>query len=193
MIETILLSAAAFAGTNMDDLVLNVLFFSRTDDRKARMQVTAGKYMGMGVLVLISLLGAWGFGQLPQKWLAAMGLVPMALGVRELIDAFCKKANGTDPEKNVPMRHPALDAAFVTVANGADNIGVYVPLFASFVPWQLALSAVVFALLTGLWCWVGKIIAHVPALETALKKRRKIIVPAVYLTLGLYILLGGLM
>jgi cadmium resistance protein CadD (predicted permease) len=47
-----------------------------------------------------------------------------------------------------------LAVASVTVANGGDNLGVYIPLFAN-EPKSIGMYAALFALLTAIWCAVG--------------------------------------
>lgn len=86
-----------------------------------------------------------------------------------------------------------LNAALVTVASGADNIGVYIPLFAGFAVRQIALAVCVFLILTALWCWMGKKLAGLSFLRRALVRWKKVVVLAVYLVLGGYILIRNLL
>ena len=83
-----------------------------------------------------------------------------------------------------------LSIAAITLANGADNVGVYVPFFvASRTHLQLVL--VVYGLLVLVWCAVGKWLGrHVLALKS-LARWGHWIVPFVLIGLGAYILLYG--
>jgi cadmium resistance protein CadD (predicted permease) len=42
--------------------------------------------------------------------------------------------------------------ALVTMANGGDNLGIYIPAFAVHSGHEIAVIAVVFAAMTALWC-----------------------------------------
>lgn len=67
-----------------------------------------------------------------------MGLLPIALGIKELLQEFYKKGkegNGDDSDDIEIKPHfqkaggcPSfLEIAMVTIANGGDNIGIYTP------------------------------------------------------------------
>lgn len=181
MWEAFAASAAAFAATNIDDIFILMMLFAQCgkDDRGA---VVAGQYLGMGLLTAVSMLGAVGLGQVPETWLRLLGLVPIALGVR----AWVKR---NLPEEDAPSAVGMLSTAGLTVANGADNIGVYIPLFTGFDGRQTALCAGVFAAMTLLWCLLGARLADLPRVAEAIRKYKGILVPAVLILLGLSILL----
>ena len=183
MIETMILSVTAFVVTNIDDLLMDTLLFAAASSGAERRRVFAGKYLGMGVLLAISVLGALGLQLLPQKYIAFLGVIPIALGVRELL-----KAEGSEDETAERSPDFMLNTALITVANGADNIGVYVPLFAGFAVWQILLSIFVFLGLIAVWCCLGKTLAGLPVLQNVLARYRKIMVPVVYIALGVYVL-----
>lgn len=46
------------------------------------MQIVIGQYLGFGLLVILSLLGAFGFTFLPPEWAGFLGLIPIYLGIR---------------------------------------------------------------------------------------------------------------
>ena len=68
MISTIAAAVGVFAGTDVDDLVvLTVLFLAAGTDRRWRLgagHIWAGQYLGIGVLVLVSVLAALGLAGL---------------------------------------------------------------------------------------------------------------------------------
>ena len=185
--KTVILACAAFAGTNIDDLFINMFLFSTAETSAKKAKITLGKHLGMGLLTVISMLGAFGLQQFNSKYLSLMGLIPVALGVREIIHAV----NGDDDDEETSERTGVLwlTTALLTIANGADNIGVYLPLFSSFNALQMLISAIVFAALTGLSCVLAERLSNLPVIQKLLKKYQNKIVPAVYLLLGLYILL----
>jgi len=77
----------------------------------------------------------------------------------------------------------------VTVANGVDNLGVYIPIFANDRP-AIAVYAPVFALLTGVWCIVGYFIARNPWSARFLRNAAGLLLPTVLIVVGLHILWG---
>ena len=126
---------------------------------------------------------ALGLGVLPKAWLRLLGLVPITLGVRAWLTR-----RGEDEQ--APSAVGLLSTALLTVANGGDNLGVYIPLFAGFDGGQLTLCAGVFALMTLLWCLLGARLASLPRVGAAIGKYKAVLVPAVLILLGLYILLS---
>ena len=188
MLRTLFLSITAFAATNVDDLLLDTLLFSGASTKRERQKVVAGKYLGMGALTALSVFGAMGLQLLPQRYVGCLGVVPIMLGIRELIAA---RHSGESDETGEAASHTAdrmWNTALITVANGADNIGVYVPLFAGFAAWQIVLSVVVFGVLVAVWCCLGKALADLPAVKRGLARYKPVIVPTVYIALGVYIL-----
>lgn len=190
MLEIVIAAIISFIGTNIDDIFINTLFFAQADTQHKIRSVIIGKYFGMGTLVLLSLLGAYGLQFVPQQYIGLLGLIPIVLGVRELIKAQrAKRVSAKEKLENQsePSRGMALNVALVTMANGADNIGVYIPLFASYSVVQMLAVVAIFALMIALWCVLGKKLADMPLLRSFLLKYKHIIVPAVFIFLGIYI------
>jgi cadmium resistance protein CadD (predicted permease) len=75
---TLITGAIAFVATNVDDIVILTLFFSRT---RQRWPIIAGQYLGFSVLIAISLAGFFG-GLILVRLL---GLVPVAVGIKKLL------------------------------------------------------------------------------------------------------------
>ncbi|MEI6332377.1 MAG: cadmium resistance transporter [Pseudanabaena sp. ELA645] len=76
----------------------------------------------------------------------------------------------------------------VTFANGGDNIGIYIPLFASSNAVTLSITLATFFVLITVWCYAAKIISSHPAIAKFLTQYSNAIVPFVLIGLGLYIL-----
>lgn len=193
MLETLLTLVLAFVGTNLDDLFINTLFFAQVESRAGLRAVTAGKYLGMGLLVGAAVLGGYCLQAVPQRFIGLLGVVPVGLGVKEWLAARRNDPDGADPDA-VPSPAGGLlwNTALVTVSNGADNLGVYLPLFAGYGAAQLAAAVAVFAVMTGLWCRLGRALADLPGLRGLLLRHKGTLVPLVYLALGGYILLKAL-
>jgi cadmium resistance protein CadD (predicted permease) len=76
----------------------------------------------------------------------------------------------------------------VTFANGGDNIGIYVPLFANCTWESLAVILSVFLILVGVWCYFAYRLSHIPIVAETLARYGSYLVPFVLITLGVSIL-----
>jgi cadmium resistance protein CadD (predicted permease) len=182
-----------FATTNVDDIVLLALFFA---DRRLRPRsVVIGQFAGIGVLTLASAVAALLALAVPDGWVALLGLAPLALGLRSLHGLWQPRpATDSDAElRDVAarggraMRLEWMAVALVTMANGGDNLAVYIPLFSrelSLVP----VYAAVFAAMTALWCAAGYWLVNHPLLGGRIRKYGSAALPFVLVGLGLYIL-----
>lgn len=184
---TLLAAIVLFAGTNIDDLiVLTVLFLtSRATGRPRPWQIWAGQYAGIAVLVAASALAAAGLTLIPDRWVGLLGLVPLFLGVRGLVHALRARADGAPPPA---VASGALAVAGVTIANGADNIAVYTPVFRTIGWADSLLTIAVFALLVALWCVVAARLGAHPRVVAVIERYGHWLVPAVFIVIGLVIL-----
>ena len=80
MLATIITAAAAFAATNIDDILINTLFFAKAHSRSDAVRIFAGKYLGIGALTAASMLCAYGLRAVPQTVIGLLGIVPIASG-----------------------------------------------------------------------------------------------------------------
>jgi len=177
-----------FAVTNVDDLVLLALFFGRAaGDRGAAARVVAGQYLGFAAILGASIVGALGVGLLPVAVIPYFGLLPLLLGVRAGWLAWRDRG---DAEDEAPAAVGVLAVAAVTFANGGDNIGVYVPVFATAGTGGLIVFAVVFLALVAVWCAAGRFLATRPTIARALSRWGHIVLPVVLVGIGVLILVG---
>ena len=88
--------------------------------------------------------------------------------------------------------HKTFKVALVTFANGGDNIGVYVPLFASISILPMILTIIIFMVMIGLWCIIGYFMVSNKIIGYKLQKYGHIILPFVLIFIGLGVLTGVL-
>lgn len=168
-----------FAITNVDDLVVLAIYFARM----RAWQVVVGQYVGVAGILAVSVLGALGANLLPDQVRPWLGLLPLALGLKALWQLW---RGGDDDE---PSPQPGvLAVAGVTLANGGDNVGVYVPVFAT--SGRLWVFVAVFLVLVGVWCVAGRFLATRPLVARTLAKWGHVILPVVFIGIGLLILFG---
>ena len=180
----------AFTATNLDDIVILLLFFSQADALFRRRHIVAGQYLGFAALVLASLPGFFGSLVLPTAWVGMLGIVPIAIGLNRLLNRDEAEAE-TEAELE-PISSPlgsllspqTYGVAAVTFANGGDNVGIYVPLFASCTWESLAVILSVFFSLVGVWCYTAYRLTRVPAIASTLTRYGNQFVPFVLIGLG---------
>ena len=174
-------SVTTFAATNIDDLCLLTLFFAR---RVPPRQIVAGQYVGFAAIVVLSLVGAWAALAIPHRWIRLLGLLPLAIGVREML-----KPGGSSDTQTDTKYFSVISIALVTLANGADNVGVYVPFFVvSRARLWIILS--VYAVMVGTWCAVARWLGTHPLVLRWVDRWGHRAVPLVFICLGIYILIS---
>lgn len=181
-----------FAVTNVDDILVLALFFAQgTGQRGTTRTVALGHYLGFIAILAVAVAAAFGATFLPEKTVPYLGLLPLALGVKAAIQAR-RHRDDTGEEKSAVERGPTLLAvAAVTFANGGDNIGVYVPVFAAAGVGDMTVFVLVFLLLLAVWIAAGRYFATRPAIATALSRWGHVLLPIVLIGIGLLILVEG--
>ena len=189
MLDTFILSIASFIATNIDDLIIDMFFFSAAGCTTDICRIFLGKYLGIGILIMISMAAAIGIQCIPMGYIGYLGLVPIGMGAKMLID---KNTEEDDGNYNITRRGSTAmfwNVVLVTIANGADNIGVYVPLFTGFKVSQYYIFLVVYVIMLAAWCNLGYRVARLPVFEKMINKYKIILIPVVFILLGSYIML----
>ena len=171
----------AFVATNLDDLFLLVAWFAA--GRYRTRDIVLGQYAGIGALFAASVAASLLALVVPQAWLPWLGLAPILLGVMALL----RKENDAG---TAPLEGGFAPVTMVTIANGADNVAVYVPLFATRDAQAIATMAAVFAAMLALWCLGARWLVHHPAAGAPLRRWGPRAVPYVLIGIGLWILLA---
>jgi cadmium resistance protein CadD (predicted permease) len=189
-VEWLSVAVSAFVATNIDDFVLLIALFGGRRLKSAN--IVIGQMVGIGLLVLISGVAALAALSIPPGWINLLGIVPLAIGIRGAITWF-KRADDVvdDMTLSTPFgQSEVLTVASLTVANGGDNLAVYIPLFASSAA-AIPLYAAVFAAMTLLWCLIGKLFVSHRTVASLVKRYGEVFVPVILFVLGLRILSGA--
>jgi cadmium resistance transport/sequestration family protein len=189
VITTVAAAVALFAGTNIDDaVVLTVLFLAaRADGRPRPAQIWAGQYLGIAALVAVAGVAALGLTLVPDRWVGLLGLVPLALGVRGLVAAFRSRDDENAAPR--PVASGTWTVATVTIANGADNIAIYTPVFRTIGAAAFVVTVVVFAVLVAVWCLAGAWLGSRRRAVAVMERYGHWIVPLVFIAVGAFIVL----
>jgi cadmium resistance transport/sequestration family protein len=183
LINTLISAFVSFVSTNIDDILVLMLFFSQVNTAVKKRHIIIGQYLAIGALTIISIIGALGISIVPQEYVRLFGLIPIALGIKA---CFGHKKENTDKESYINL---TITKVFcVTFANGGDNIGIYIPLFTTMNLVDLLATILIFALLIGLWCFIGIKLGEHPFIQRNIKKYKHIFIPIVFIGLGLFIL-----
>jgi cadmium resistance transport/sequestration family protein len=178
---------SAFAATNLDDIVILMLFFSQVDTLLRRRHIISGQYLGFTLLVLASLPGFFGSLILPRPWIGLLGIVPIILGLSRLLEREDEAAATLQQPRSTRMSFlspQTYGVAALTVANGSDNVGIYVPLFANCSWPTLGLILAIFFALVGVWCYAAYQLTRLPAIADTLTRYGNQFVPYVLIGLG---------
>jgi cadmium resistance protein CadD (predicted permease) len=200
-------AATAFGATNVDDIFILTLLFSRLDRNFRAVHVVGGQLIGFTLLVLVSLSAVLGRALLPLPWLGLLGLLPVSLGVSALLESWKQADSGSAsadatgvglPWSGQPggflgelggsFWAPLIAVALLTVANGSDNIGVYLPLFARASAEEVAVTLITFAVGLALWCLLAWQFTRLPALARGLRRQGTWLIPLVLISLGMIVL-----
>lgn len=184
-----------FVVTNIDDIVVLTVLFGQARDRGAEWRVVAGQYLGLVAILAACAVGAAGAGLLPANVVAYLGLVPLALGVRAGWQVWSDRqspgraqpAEALPPATTIGM----LGVAAITFANGGDNIGVYLPVFANATAAGVASYCLVFLVMAALWCALGRFLATRRPIALALSRWGHVLLPVVLVGIGGLILVEG--
>lgn len=183
-----------FAVTNIDDIVVLALFFAQgAGHSKAARRIAGGQYLGFAAILTVAAAGAFGATFLPETAIPYLGLLPLALGIKAAVQVWKHRRDSDDdgvpkPKTGGPN---VLAVAAVTFANGGDNIGVYVPVFATAGMGNMTVYVVVFLILLAVWIAAGRFFATRPVVARLLSRWGHILLPVVLIGIGLLILIEG--
>ncbi len=184
----------AFVATNLDDMFLLAAFFAHPTFQTR--SVVLGQYFGFSILLLVSSLAYFAQFIIPSQWISLLGVFPIVIGIRNLI--IIKKSREVEegiedeiPEEKGKLLNKMVQVAAVTVANGGDNLGVYMPLFATMTSLSVLITAFVFFILVGVWCLLGYKFVNNRIMGSKIKKYGHLILPFVMIFIGVLIILKG--
>jgi cadmium resistance transport/sequestration family protein len=188
MFATIGSAIGLFAATNIDDIVvLTVLFLASRRGKPRPWEIVAGQYLGFITLVAVSVVAALGLGIVPDEWVGLLGLIPLGIGIWTLVRGL--RRNGDEDDDADKIAAVGLwGVAGITIANGADNISLYTPIFRTSTPGDVLVMVIVFLVLVGVWCAAGRLVGTHKAVTETLERVEHWLVPVVFIGLGLFIL-----
>jgi cadmium resistance protein CadD (predicted permease) len=180
MIKLIAIAVAAYASTNIDDLLLLCAFFSLP--AYSASQIIVGQFTGIGILVAVSLLCALAAMVIPPPYVGLLGIAPIYLGISRLM----KGAGAV--QRPVSSSSQIVTVIAATIADGGDNIATYVPIFNGGTKAECLAIIAVFAVLTGLWCWAADALVKHPVAGYVFRMWSARLLPYMLIAVGIAVL-----
>ncbi|PHY95871.1 cadmium resistance protein CadD (plasmid) [Ligilactobacillus salivarius] len=192
MVQTIISAIGVYISTSIDYLIILIILFAQLSQNKQKWHIYAGQYLGTGLLVGVSLVAAYVVNFVPEAWMVGLlGLIPIYLGIR-----FAIVGEGEEEEEEEITERLEQSKAnqlfwtvtLLTISSGGDNLGIYIPYFASLDWAQTLVALLVFAIGVLIFCELSRVLSSIPLISETIKKYKRIIVPLVFILLGLYIM-----
>ena len=192
MLQNILSALAVYISTSIDYLFILLIIFSQNHTKKGLRQIFFGQYLGTGILVAISLFAAYVLNFIPQDWIIGLlGLIPIYLGIRVAFVGEEEEEEGEVVEKLGSRGTNRLfwTVSLITIASGGYNLGIYIPFFTSLSFSEIVTSLIVFAISVAVLCYISYKFAKISFVSETLEKYERIIVPIVFIGLGIFIMI----
>ncbi|MCH4124350.1 MAG: cadmium resistance transporter [Levilactobacillus sp.] len=188
MMKTILTGVTAYISTGLDYLIILMVIFARVKHQD-RWLVLIGDFLGTIVLVGSSLLIAFFLGFVPAPWLLGfLGLIPIYLGIKLWVQGDDDDTDAIAAKVANPKRLIGQVALITMATCGADNVGIYVPIFTTVAPNTIPLILLTFAVMVVIFWEIGYRLACLPKVADILEREGRYITVAVYILIGLYIM-----
>ena len=190
--QIIISAIGVYISTSIDYLIILIILFAQLSQNKQKWHIYAGQYLGTGLLVGASLVAAYVVNFVPEAWMVGLlGLIPIYLGIR-----FAIVGEGEEEEEEEIIERLEQSKAnqlfwtvtLLTIASGGDNLGIYIPYFASLDWSQILVALIVFAIGIIIFCELSRVLSSIPLISETIEKYERIIVPLVFIPLGLYIM-----
>lgn len=204
---TLMTGAAAAFATTFDDNLYLTLFFGKVNRNFRPRHVIVGEYVGFTVLVGVSLVGFLGGLMIPENLIGLLGFLPVAIGISQLLsrENDSEAIHTVSDSLKMPQAKRQLQRSLwatlrdpqtyrvsaVTIANGGNNIGIYVPLFATSTLSSLGVIVSICYATIGLWCFLSYNLTRQPAIAFIIARYARKVFPFILIWLGLRIVIGN--
>ncbi|RRR90948.1 cadmium resistance protein CadD [Streptococcus pneumoniae] len=190
--QTIISAMGVYISSSIDYLIILSILFAQLSQNKQKWHIYAGQYLGTGLLVGASLVAAYVVNFVPEEWMVGLlGLIPIYLGIRFAIvgeDAEEEEEEIIERLEQSKANQLFWTVTLLTIASGGDNLGIYIPYFASLDWSQTLVALLVFVIGIIIFCEISRVLSSIPLIFETIEKYERIIVPLVFILLGLYIM-----
>jgi cadmium resistance protein CadD (predicted permease) len=184
-------ACASFAITNIDDMFVLVTFFAEASTSKTMtpLKITLGQYIGFTVIIIISMIGFGASLLIPSEPIGFLGLLPILLGIWKLFDLLLPTKEEESEKSNIAEMKSILKVSIITLMNGGDNIGTYIPLFSQANGAEIAVYVAIYYILLGVWCLVAFLVMRQKHILLVVQRYVRVLIPLLFVGLGVYIII----
>jgi cadmium resistance transport/sequestration family protein len=182
--KTIIVALITYIATSIDEIPILFMLYTKTGNRGKGKIITFSYFIGTFFLILLGLLGAFGLGQIPQQWIIGLfGLIPFVLGIKTLF-----VGEDEDEEKAVTsaskFKTLGIQVFAITIGLGADDLGVYIPLFTTITGWEIVEIILIFTIGTVILCYISYQLTQIDRLVRYIEKYERFILGVVFIVIG---------
>jgi cadmium resistance protein CadD (predicted permease) len=190
LLELVGPAVVLFISTDLDDVFVLLGFFA--DPRFRIRHIVAGQFIGIAVLYAVSVIGSLLSLVMPIALVGLLGLVPITMGLKSAWE-LCTSSEANERvytgNRGSAIARANIAAVFaMTVANGGDNVSVYIPLFAMRSASNIAMMGVVFGIMTAIWLYFAYWLTRHRAIRAPVQRYARLLMPFVFIALGISIL-----
>lgn len=181
-------TAGAFIGTNLDNLVLLATMYSRYF--RHPWTVTAGYFAGMSLIAAVTIAVGEVGELIPIAYLGLLGVIPMGMGLLALWKLF--RRSQAEEAKNAIAGNSVLAIFFalitIQLSNGTDTIITFSTLYADSSDHSDYIVAPTFFAMVGIFSWMAYYSVKHPKLSHFLTRYGQYVTPFILIFVGFYIL-----
>ena len=184
-----------FISTEIDDFLVFVVLFASHKNLKSRALIFSGRFFAVVLTAVLSAFASSLLSKIPHFYLRFFGLIPLFIGGFSIFKKdddddkdFCKNRENSSKKDFFAAISLFFSAFLLTFASSGDNAGIYIPFFLNFDFSEKILVILEIAFLNFLWTLFQAKSASLPFVEKIVRKTGKILVPAVFILLGISVL-----
>ncbi|MFN5727984.1 MAG: cadmium resistance transporter [Pseudanabaena sp.] len=206
-LESVIATGAAVAlATTFDDNIYLTSFFGRVSRTFRPRHVVVGEFLGLTILISISLVGYFVGMVVSDMWVGLLGVLPIMIGIHQLMGKEDDENSDVieEVEKvHIEVGRPRIKQSLwstirdpkthrvtaVHVSNGGNNVAVYISLFASSSLPSLAVILTMCYMTIGFWCFCSYNLTRFPGISVLIARYGRKIAPFVLIYLGFSIII----
>lgn len=211
LLANIKVGVATGVATTFDDNIYLTGFFSEVNRTFRPKHIIVGEIIGFTTLVLVSLIGFLVGLIIPSNWIGLLGILPILIGVNNLRLILTNKeefpSKRPENKKRSSQYHgfesrrlslwdticdrQTYKVSAVTISNGGNNLGIYIPLFASSTLGDLIIIIPICYFIVCTWLFMSYHLTRQTGIAVILSRYAGKLFPFVLMWLGLRIIIDN--
>lgn len=188
MIKTLITAIITYLATSIDEIPVLFMLYMNAKNKGKGKTITLTYFLGTFLLVAVGLLGAFGLDLITAKWaIGLIGFLPIIMGIKILIKGDDDEDEAMEKAKKFSSLW--LKVLVITIALGADDLGVYIPLFTTMTGWEIVQMCFVFTVGTAILCLTSYRLTRIEKLSDFIEKQERFIVSVVFIVIGIFVMI----